>query len=229
MSRYAPESEADTRSYTSFKTKTEELGLTITHPKPGDTLYFGNSTVEFYGSITDSENDRNNGSVVMKIIYSSTSFLFTGNAEREEKQELLNAGYDLSATVLKVGHHGSRNSTTYPFLREIMPKCAIISVGDNNYRHPTEDTLSRLRNADVKVYKKLKRQPPALYPEEIPESALPVQNLVADVYTKSEFEEKRLAEAFSRLPLMRNRILTRNFIHKTVHDTYYERKVKKYV
>jgi len=76
-----------------------------------------------------------------------------GDAEREEEQEILNAGYDLSATVLKVGHHGSKNSTTYPFLREIMPKYAVISVGDNNYGHPTEDTLSRLRDVDVKVYR----------------------------------------------------------------------------
>ena len=76
-----------------------------------------------------------------------------GDAEREEEQEILNAGYDLSATVLKVGHHGSKNSTTYPFLREIIPKYAVISVGDNNYGHPTEDTLSRLRDADVKVYR----------------------------------------------------------------------------
>ena len=89
----------------------------------------------------------------MKIIYGDTSFLFTGDAEREEEQEILSAGYDLSATVLKVGHHGSKNSTTYPFLREIMPKYAIISVGDNSYGHPTEDVLSRLRDADVKVYR----------------------------------------------------------------------------
>ena len=89
----------------------------------------------------------------MKVIYGDTSFLFTGDAEREEEQEILNAGYDLSATVLKVGHHGSRNSTTYPFLREIMPKYAVISVGENSYGHPTEDVLSRLRDADVKVYR----------------------------------------------------------------------------
>ena len=89
----------------------------------------------------------------MKIIYGDTSFLFTGDAEREEEQEILNAGYDLSATVLKVGHHGSKNSTTYPFLSEIMPQYAVISVGDNSYGHPTEDTLSRLRDADVKVYR----------------------------------------------------------------------------
>ena len=149
----APETEADTRSYESLKNKTAEQGLTITHPKPGESLDFGSSKIEFYGPITESESDRNNGSVVMKIIYGDTSFLFTGDAEREEEQEILSAGYDLSATVLKVGHHGSKNSTTYPFLREIMPKYAVISVGDNNYGHPTEDTLSRLRDADVKVYR----------------------------------------------------------------------------
>ena len=149
----APETEADTRSYESLKNKTAEQGLTIAHPKPGESLDFGSSTIEFYGPITESESDRNNGSIVMKIIYGDTSFLFTGDAEREEEQEILNAGYDLSATVLKVGHHGSKNSTTYPFLREIMPKYAIISVGDNNYGHPTEDVLSRLRDADVKVYR----------------------------------------------------------------------------
>ena len=149
----APETEADTRSYESLKNKTAEQGLTITHPKPGESLDFGSSKIEFYGPITENESDHNNGSIVMKIIYGDTSFLFTGDAEREEEQEILSAGYDLSATVLKVGHHGSKNSTTYPFLREIMPKYAAISVGDNNYGHPTEDTLSRLRDADVKVYR----------------------------------------------------------------------------
>ncbi len=97
---------------------------------------------------------KNNSSIVMKIIYGETSFLFTGDAEREEEQQILDKGYDLSATVLKVGHHGSRNSTTYPFLREIMPEYAIISVGkDNTYGHPTEDVLSRLGDAGAKVYR----------------------------------------------------------------------------
>lgn len=105
----------------------------------------GSSKIKFYGPITGSESDRNNGSIVMKIIYGDTFFLFIGDAEHETEQEILNAEYDLSATVLKVGHHDSKNSTTYPFLREIMPKYAVISVGNNSYGHPTEDTLSRLR------------------------------------------------------------------------------------
>ena len=70
-----------------------------------------------------------------------------------------------------------------------------------------------VRNAKINYIKSLKKQPQILYLEEIPESALPIQNLTTDVYTKSEFEfeEERLAEAFSKLPLMRKQILTMLF------------------
>ena len=77
-----------------------------------------------------------------------------GDATRIAEADILDAGCDISATVLKVGHHGSDTSTSYPFLREIMPKYAIISVGkDNEYGHPTDNTLSRLRDADVQVFR----------------------------------------------------------------------------
>jgi competence protein ComEC len=90
----------------------------------------------------------------MKIVYGDTSFLFTGDAERTEETDILDAGYDLSATVLKVGHHGSETSTSYPFLREIMPKYAVISCGaGNSYGHPHDETLSKLRDADVTLYR----------------------------------------------------------------------------
>lgn len=151
---YAPNIEADTKSYQSFKQKTEEQGLIIKYPVCGDGFQFGSSTVNFFGPVTETEDDKNNSSIVMKITYGETSFLFTGDAEREEEQQILDKGYDLSATVLKIGHHGSRNSTTYPFLREIMPEYAVISVGkDNTYGHPTEDVLSRLLDVGAKVYR----------------------------------------------------------------------------
>ena len=77
-----------------------------------------------------------------------------GKLRYEAEQDILSKGYELGSTVLKVGHHGSKDSTTYPFLREIMPEYAIISVGkDNSYGHPTDDALSRLRDADVKVFR----------------------------------------------------------------------------
>jgi len=150
---YAPVRENDIDSYRSFKEKIISKGKSITNPKPGDSFNFGCSVVEFLGPMYDTT-DLNNTSLVLKITYGSTSFLFTGDAEREVEQDILNKGFDLSATVLKVGHHGGATSTTYPFLREVMPEYAIISVGKNNqYHHPTEDVLSRLRDADVTVYR----------------------------------------------------------------------------
>jgi competence protein ComEC len=98
--------------------------------------------------------DPNNTSIVLRIVYGDTSFLFTGDAEREVEQAILNSGTEISSTVLKVGHHGSESSTSYVWLREIMPKYAVISVGDDNsYGHPTEEVLSRLRYAEVKTYR----------------------------------------------------------------------------
>lgn len=150
----APETGTDTRSYKSFIEKIQAQNIDIKHPKPGDSLNFASSTVKFFGPVTEKYDDLNNSSVVMKIIYGNTSFLFTGDAEREEEKEILDKEFDLSADVLKVGHHGSKNSTTYPFLRETMPKYAVISVGaDNSYGHPTEDVLSRLRDVGAVVYR----------------------------------------------------------------------------
>lgn len=151
---YAPKTESNIDSYMSFKEKVVAQGLTITNPIPGSSFDFGSSVVQFLGPITENKSDLNNTSIVLKISYGDTSFLFTGDAEREEEREIINAGYDLSATVLKVGHHGGETSTSYVFLREIMPEVAVISVGkENNYGHPTEETLSRLRDANVKVYR----------------------------------------------------------------------------
>ncbi len=80
--------------------------------------------------------------------------MFTGDTERETEQAILNKNTDISATVLKVGHYGSDTSTSYVWLREIMPEYAIISVGEgNSYSHPTDEVLSRLRDAEVKTYR----------------------------------------------------------------------------
>lgn len=89
-----------------------------------------------------------------KDLYGDTSFLFTGDAERETEQAILGSKQDIQSTVLKVGHHGSESSTGYLWLREVMPKYAVISVGkDNTYGHPTDEVLSRLRDAEVTTFR----------------------------------------------------------------------------
>lgn len=130
-----------------------EQGRTLTVPECGSSYTLGDATFQFVGPITVGD-DANNNSLVLRLQYGSTSFLFTGDAEREEEQAILDAGYKLKSTVLKVGHHGSDSSTSYPFLREVNPDYAVISVGTgNSYGHPQEGALSRLRDADVTLYR----------------------------------------------------------------------------
>lgn len=142
----------DSDAFADFTKYADLKGNGVTVPSVGDVYELGSSDITILG--VNGGSDTNDTSIVLKIQYGDTAFLFTGDAEREAEQAILNSGADLSSTVLKVGHHGSDTSTTYPFLREIMPAYAVISVGEgNSYGHPTDDTLSRLRDADVKVYR----------------------------------------------------------------------------
>lgn len=147
-----PVTSYDSDAFEDFAKYAKKSGGGIKVPSVGDEYELGSADITILG--VNSGSDTNDTSIVLRIDYGSTSFLFTGDAERDAEQTILNSGADLSATVLKVGHHGSDTSTSYPFLREIMPEYAVISVGkDNSYGHPTDDALSRLRDADVKVYR----------------------------------------------------------------------------
>ncbi len=149
---YCPVTSYDSEAFSDFKQYVEKASSHITVPSVGDCFELGNAVIEILGLNAGSET--NDTSIILKITHGDVSFLFVGDAEREAEQAVLNRECDLKSTVLKVGHHGSDSSTTYPFLREIMPTYAIISVGENNsYGHPTEAVLSRLRDADVKVFR----------------------------------------------------------------------------
>ncbi len=150
---YCPVTENELKSFNSMVTYLNKQGVAITVPNPGDSFMLGSALVQILGP-QKTYDDVNDTSIVLKITYQQTSFLFTGDAGWEAEEDLLAAGYDLSSTVLKVGHHGSDSSTSYLFLREIMPKYAVIQVGQGNaYGHPTQAILSRLRDADVTVYR----------------------------------------------------------------------------
>lgn len=149
---YCPVTESDSKSFKNMLKYAEKQNLSITVPQVGDSFMLGSAKVDIIAC--NSEYDANESSIVLKIIYGDTSFLFTADAEKAAELAILESGYDLKSTVLKVGHHGSSTSTSYAFLREVLPKYAVISVGsDNSYGHPTELTLSKLRDADAVVYR----------------------------------------------------------------------------
>ena len=156
---YCSVSSYNTRAFASFAAAVEKQGKEIEVPSPGDTWTLGDESdglyaaVEVIGPITMGD-DVNAQSIVLRVEYGGVSFLFTGDATRDEEAEILDAGYNVSSTVLKVGHHGSSTSTSYPWLYAVEPQYAVISVGtDNDYGHPNDATLSRLRDADVTVYR----------------------------------------------------------------------------
>ncbi|MDD5071460.1 MAG: ComEC/Rec2 family competence protein [Patescibacteria group bacterium] len=94
----------------------------------------------------------NNSSIVAKLVYGETKFLFMGDAEAEVEKELLAGEADLSAQVLKAGHHGSDTSSGEDFLEAVSPETAVIQVGKNNsFGHPSLRILKRLERAGAEI------------------------------------------------------------------------------
>ena len=127
----SPVTEYDSKAFGDFVKYTEAQGLEPEIPAPGDTFALGEAQVTVLGPVAE-YSETNNTSIVLRVGFGTTSFLFTGDMETKAEKDLLEQGADLSATVLKVGHHGSDTSSSYSFLREVMPEYAVISVGENN-------------------------------------------------------------------------------------------------
>ena len=150
---YSPVTSFSTKAFNNFKSALSQQGVTLSVPSVGTRFDLGSATCQILAVNTETA-DTNNTSIVLRIVYGETSFLFTGDAETPVEQLLVNNGFELKSTVLKVGHHGSYSSTSYVFLREVMPEYAVIPVGkDNDYGHPHDIVLSRLRDADVTLYR----------------------------------------------------------------------------
>jgi beta-lactamase superfamily II metal-dependent hydrolase len=96
------------------------------------------------------DDDTNNASIVLKLTYGNTSFLLTGDAEFPENKAILNHGFDLRSTVLKLGHHGSRTSTNEDWLQRVQPQLGIISAGtDNSFGHPHPEVIAALEKLKI--------------------------------------------------------------------------------
>lgn len=148
---FCPVTEYDSKAFRNFKTRADERGGGITIPAVGDTFTLGEASVTVV-AVNSVPEDTNNTSIVIRIVYGDTSFLFTGDAEQETEEKILESGQDIESTVLKVGHHGSSTSTSQAFLDAVSPTYAVISCGkDNSYGHPHSETLAKLASAGVEV------------------------------------------------------------------------------
>jgi len=143
-----------TDTYEDLLDAVENNQLSITNAVVGNQYSLGSATFTILAPNSSSYEDLNNYSVVIKLTYDDTSFLFTGDAEKLSETEMLSGTMDLTADVLKLGHHGSAYSTNEEFLDAVHPDYVVISVGkDNKYDHPHAETLQAMQTNHIKVYR----------------------------------------------------------------------------
>lgn len=97
------------------------------------------------------QSDDNANTIVTKLIYGDTSILFTGDCDKECEQKLITK--DIEADILKVPHHGTKFGSTINFLERVNPQVAIIPIGPNSYGHPADETLDRLTQEGITIYR----------------------------------------------------------------------------
>ncbi len=151
---FIPDLEYDSNSYNDVLEMAKNNHVSIRYPEVGNTYRLGEAVITILAPVRTGYVDTNNYSIVVRIDYRNTSFLFTGDAEIESEYDMLETGLNLKADVLKVGHHGSDTSTSEAFIKAVCPAYAIISVGvGNTYGHPAQQTLQRLTEWGVSFYR----------------------------------------------------------------------------
>lgn len=153
-----------TKNYEDFLKAIKERGVTYIGASPGQKFDLGggaNLTVlapiqPFFtkNQLRSGANEPNANSVVTRLDYGDFSMMLTGDAEAETEARIMQSGANVSAKVLKVGHHGSRYASSEDFLRAGKFEAAVISDGaDNRYGHPSQDALDRFRKLGIKLYR----------------------------------------------------------------------------
>ncbi len=138
-----------TKTYTDLLTAIADKNLPVTAAEPGQVYTFGDATLEILGPLRDYD-DLNDLSVVAKLTYGSTTFLFGGDMEKEVEDDLLGAKADVRADVLKLSHHGSKTSNSKAFLDAVGADTYAICVGaGNSYGHPHDQVLNRISGKQV--------------------------------------------------------------------------------
>jgi len=151
-----PDITNNTRTFLNFLSVIDDREIPVTMPLPGHRIQAGILDFTVLGSPDPPPgNVWNNSSIVLRLEHGQTSFLFTGDAEREQEQWLIsNASNLLPVDVMQVPHHGSSTSSTEAFLDTVNPTVAVISLGaNNNHGHPHRSVMDRLNARNIRVYR----------------------------------------------------------------------------
>lgn len=147
-----------TKIYSNLLESIDSHNLTVTAPSAGEVIkQDDDTTVKFLNSPDKiNSSNMNEYSLVVKITYKNTSFIFTGDAEKEEEEMMLQnfSKKDLDCDVLKVAHHGSTTSNTAEWLEALTPEYAYIPCGTGNqYGHPHDEIIEELTNMGIEYYR----------------------------------------------------------------------------
>jgi competence protein ComEC len=146
----------DSDAYRALIAEASELGTIVRHLRAGDYVPWGGTQVRVLApeaSYTNSGEPANNDSLVLRVEYGKASALLEGDAEAASEQAMVAQGL-APVTLLKVGHHGSRTSTTEQFFRLLTPKDAVVSVGKGNtFGHPRFEVISRIASGCTRLYR----------------------------------------------------------------------------
>lgn len=152
---YAPKKYSVSKSFEEMIIALKDNNLKIIPAKSNVNFSLGkNAKCEIIAPNSNTYEKTNDYSVILKLTYGDTKFLFTGDAEKVSEREVIYNEFDINCDVLKVGHHGSNSSSSPEFLKKITPKVAIISCGkNNNFDHPHKETLSNLKKFKCRIYR----------------------------------------------------------------------------
>ena len=148
---YLPKVVHTSKTYENLLTTINELGYKVNSAISGmEIINEKGLEVKILSPKNSNYSELNNYSVVIKIVFGNTSFLFMGDAEKVVENEILS---EVSADVVKVGHHGSDSSSSSDFVESVGAKYAVIMSGvDNQYDLPSDEVVSRWENSGAKVY-----------------------------------------------------------------------------
>lgn len=150
---WMPKKTSNTATFKALVTAIKNKNLTAEQPEIGKTVIIGDLKMTVLGPVKD-YSDTNDWSIVIKVEYKDNSFIFTGDAEATAEKDVLGLNMDLSADVLKAGHHGSSTSTSEEFFKAVNPTYAVISLGEgNSYGHPHTETLELLKKYNIVTYR----------------------------------------------------------------------------
>lgn len=144
-----------TQTYESLLDAIEEKDVPVTAAEAGTFLLKTDEvTLQILSPSHQDYDNLNDYSIVTRLVVGEKSFLFEGDAEADVEQEILDAGYDVSCDVLKLGHHGSSTSSSAAYLKAANPEFAVISCGvDNDYGHPHRETMESLQKLSIQEYR----------------------------------------------------------------------------